>query len=148
MVDKQKVQEKKVLWKGSQWRIWMVLSIAYFLLFSYTGYLAFLTNNQYATNDKNFEIISESIGEQNAEGDIPLQKRFDGSGKEVSLTEGKAALVEDLLVRQAKNYESVNSLAAQSFNVVLGAILGFLSASWIRWGRSSKEPKREGNNDV
>lgn len=48
---------------------------------------------------------------------------------QIHLTDVKKIYAHDLVKREAESFSNVNSLATQSFTIVLGALLGFLSAS-------------------
>jgi hypothetical protein len=104
------VQEQTVNVKS-----WALVLISYFVLLSVTSYIAFFQS------------------EYNPAGLL--------SEEDVALLENEATkdLVKDALEKDSSAYAKRRELASQSFNVVLGAILGFLSASAAnRIGRTKK----------
>jgi hypothetical protein len=84
--------------------MWSGLLVVYLILFATTGYLAF------ARDDKNpaFERREQIAGIQDA---------------------ATRTLVLESLQRENSEHSKRQDFASQSFNVVLGALLGFLSAS-------------------
>ncbi|MCI5128143.1 MAG: hypothetical protein D3907_06495 [Candidatus Electrothrix sp. AUS3] len=85
---------------------WFVVLFIYIFLFVGTGYLTFFYNNEYATNQENMLKITKDYGDQ---------KKYE--------------LVQKWIERDNVNYNDVNKIASQAFNVVLGAILAFLAAT-------------------
>jgi hypothetical protein len=78
-------------------------------LFFVGGYITFINNNRFATSPEN---IAKII----VEYDHPE----------------KIKLVEELLEEDANTYEEENNIGSQAFNVVLGAIVSFLSTTLTR----------------
>jgi hypothetical protein len=87
-------------------RIWYTVLSTYIVLFLITGYITFVTNNNFATDPAN---ITKITGEYD--------------------TEEKFQLVKELLEEDATTYQNENNTGSQSFNVVLGAIVSFLSTT-------------------
>ncbi len=85
--------------------IWYVVLIMYMTLLGSTAYITFFDNNGFASQEKTMQKLAQIT------------------------TEGQLALFEELHENEVKSMEQINSLATQSFNVVLGAMLGFLSAT-------------------
>ncbi|MCI5224766.1 MAG: hypothetical protein D3924_19390 [Candidatus Electrothrix sp. AR4] len=77
----------------------------YAILLGSTAYITFFDNNGFASNEQNMEKL------------------------DMIETPEQLVLFEELLAMETSSMGSVNSLATQSFNVVLGALLGFLSAT-------------------
>jgi hypothetical protein len=77
----------------------------YLILIGSTAYITFFDNNGFASHESNISYLKEL-----------------GPGDELDLFK---ELVDD----EVKSIDAINSLATQSFNVVLGALLGFLSAT-------------------
>ena len=108
--------------RGSITSLWIVILVVYLALFASTGYLAFLGGeyNPALGNPSNY---TEGFGSFGQKGDDYL------------------AFVIETLKKEGQIYEQKRELASQSFNVVLGAILGFLSASAaIVAGRPRRQP--------
>ena len=102
--------------------LWVVILVVYILLFGGTGYVAFLVG-------------AYNPGLENPLYDVEDVATF-GEQKDAYLE-----FVIETLKQDSKIYEEQRHLASQSFNVVLGAILGFLSASAaIAVGRRRKQP--------
>ena len=120
MVDKPHSESEENLAQGQDGRleftnVWGVLLVVYLILFSATAYLAFLNVETVKPEDyQKYELIQDS--------DI----------KKVAI---KILEVED------KERSKRHLLATQSFYVVLGALLGFLSASVAPLLRRKKEAK-------
>ena len=102
--------------------LWIVILIVYMVLFASTGYVAFFTGEFNPAFDfsEEFAPSTEYFGDK--QGDY-------------------VSFVIDSLKQDGQMYEQKRKLASQSFNVVLGAILGFLSASAaIVVGRQRQQP--------
>ncbi|WP_157726413.1 hypothetical protein [Imhoffiella purpurea] len=94
--------------------VWSGILIVYLALFCSTGYVAF---------------FAEEWNPAVNYGEIPAKTKD---------PETKALILEELK-RDSEIYKKRRELAAQSFNVVLGALLGFLSASATSvFGRKEK----------
>ncbi len=85
---------------------WYILLAMYMALFAFTGHITFFTNNEYSTSPENM---------------VKFRTTFE--------TPRQFQLFEDLITSESSNFEGVNELASQSFNVVLGALLGFLATT-------------------
>lgn len=198
---------------SSKGMIWGAVSVLYLSLLLYTGYYTFLSNNEFATDERKLKIVLGNIGYNDAEKAnivnhletllapgkrseiddavrqlksnlmeilgqhkepelIPtIQQLFsapehslfeesqidaiiglylnyqkerdlaqeDLKGKlwftdvdgetQVHLNDLKINYAHELVKREAESFNNVNNLATQSFTIVLGALLGFLSAS-------------------
>ncbi len=102
--------------------LWVAILFVYMLLFGSTGYVAFVT------------------GEYNPGLDNPLYST-EGVATFGDKKDDYLAFVIETLKQEIESYDEKRALAAQSFHVVLGAILGFLSASAaIVVGRQGKQP--------
>ena len=94
--------------------LWAGILVVYMFLFLGTGYVAFLSREYNPALDIKADYISE-------------------------LKDNTTRLfIIDTLKQEAQSYQKKRELASQSFNVVLGALLGFLSASAVSvFGRRS-----------
>jgi hypothetical protein len=86
--------------------LWVAILVTYLLLFGVSGYLAFFQEPYNPANNPSQSALKL------IEGD-PVAKPI--------ILEG--------LKKEGEAFQARKNLAGQSFNVVLGAILGFLSAS-------------------
>jgi len=84
---------------------WYVVLCLYLNLLIYTGWITFGSNNVYATTP---DILSKL-------DQVSTPVMFD--------------VFADGLRHEAENFEEINQLASQSFNVVLGAVLGYLAVT-------------------
>jgi hypothetical protein len=98
-----KVEVNKMFKRNTLW--WAILAV-YLLLFASTGYLAFLRR------DVN-----------------PVLRDGSGGLAQQIPDEETRTFVMNALQDEATEHEKKDSLVLQSFNVVLGSLLGFLSAS-------------------
>jgi len=87
-------------------KTWYAILTTYMTLFFVTGYINFFSNNYFATTPENIAKITDYY-------DSPEKMKF----------------VEELLQDDAETYQDENSIASQAFNVVLGSIVSFLSAT-------------------
>lgn len=87
-------------------KTWYAILTTYMILFFVTGYINFFSNNYFATTPENIAKITDYY-------DSPEKMKF----------------VEELLQDDAETYQDENSIASQAFNVVLGSIVSFLSAT-------------------
>ena len=85
--------------------IWAGILAIYLLLFTATGYVAFFSKEFNPALDLKPEYVA-SLEDQDTK-----------------------SFVIDTLKQEAATYQKKRELASQSFNVVMGALLGFLSAS-------------------
>lgn len=122
------VNEKKDIVKETSWlkkkpgrsswgeiRMWWAVMIIYLSIFSYVGYIAFWPmdfNDPENTVKKYLTILKEYQAE---------------NGK----TEGDTLnlAMEELMKKAEESANDMQQLASQSFNIVLGAFLAFLSAT-------------------
>jgi hypothetical protein len=91
--------------------VWIGILAAYALLFSVTGYIAFFQepyNPAANPSDRALKLIEQEVFREH--------------------------LVESLK-QEGEAFKARKDLAAQSFNVVLGSLLGFLSASAVQFSR-------------
>ncbi|MFO7032350.1 hypothetical protein B9T07_21025 [Limnospira fusiformis CCALA 023] len=87
-------------------KTWYAILTTYMILFFVTGYINFFSNNYFATNP---EIIDK------------ITRDSDSSEK--------MNWVAELLLEDAQTYQDENNIASQSFNIVLGSIVSFFSAT-------------------
>lgn len=107
-------------------RVWGVVMLVYILVFSYTGYIAFWPmafNDPDNTVKKYLEII-----------DAYEEKRITDVQHDFKPT------MEELMKKSEAEANSMQQLASQSFNIVLGAFLAFLSAT-VTMIFQSKDPE-------
>lgn len=90
---------------GISSKVWGGILLVYLILFVATGYVAFF------------------VKEYNPAIDLKPSVYADIEDPETK------ALIIDTLKQEADTHQKKRELASQSFNVVLGALLGFLSAS-------------------
>jgi uncharacterized transporter YbjL len=93
-----------------RWQPWWVLLTAYLILFLVTGYIAFIAKDP----------------------DIPLMQRVNTVTAGMTDAPTKAAMM-DIYKQEENEHETKAEMAAQAFHIVLGSILGFLSASAVAW---------------
>jgi predicted PurR-regulated permease PerM len=87
---------------------WYTVLITYMTLFFVMGYITFFHNNDFATHPENFDKIIRD---------------YDRPDKQL--------LVKKLLQDDANTFADQNTISSQAFNVVLGAIVSFLSSTLI-----------------
>ncbi|MFY9317023.1 MAG: hypothetical protein WAO95_15875 [Burkholderiales bacterium] len=95
--------------------VWVGILFAYATLFSVTGYIAFFQEPYNPAANPNREVVTLLDKE-------PTREHF-----------------LDALKQESAAFKARKDLAAQSFNVVLGALLGFLSASAVQAGTRRDE---------
>ncbi|HKP71365.1 MAG TPA: hypothetical protein VJT82_00410, partial [Pyrinomonadaceae bacterium] len=98
-----KVAEMKVSLRG---RLWWAILLVYLALFTATGYVAFFGRNVNPALDHTSDSFALSITD-----------------------EASRAFIIDVLKDEAAEHKKKEALGQQSFNIVLGSLLGFLSAS-------------------
>ena len=109
-----KVAEMKVSLRG---RLWWAILLVYLALFAATGYVAFFGRNVNPALDHSSDSFALSITD-----------------------EASRAFIIDVLKDEAAEHKKKEALGQQSFNIVLGSLLGFLSASAVSHiSASSKE---------
>ncbi len=91
--------------------LWAIILFVYLLLFTGTGYIAFLAEEFNPATSVNPEFFTQGA-------DLLGEKK-----------ERYLELVLNAIQQESSNFAERRKLASQSFNVVLGALLGFLSAS-------------------
>lgn len=84
---------------------WYVVLCLYLNLLIYTGWITFGSNNVYATTPDILTKLDQ----------VSTPQMFD--------------VFSAGLKHEAENFEEINQLASQSFNVVLGAVLGYLAVT-------------------
>jgi hypothetical protein len=95
--------------------VWYIVLFMYMVLVGSTSYITFFYNNGYAAQDEHIKKMEMC--------ETPDQLKF----------------FTELLEIEIKSMNNINALASQSFNVVLGALLGFLSASATMMSGKKKE---------
>ena len=102
--------------KFKNFKIWMVVLLVYITLFGYIGYIAFWPmafNNPEETVEKYYKIIDKYA--------MKIETEDDKIHFRSTITE---------LVKESESEaDDMQQLASQSFNIVLGAFLAFLSAT-------------------
>ncbi|VXD14939.1 hypothetical protein PL8927_330065 [Planktothrix serta PCC 8927] len=84
---------------------WYTILVIYSILLSFTGGVTFFYNNAFASREEHIK-------------NLDLMK-----------TSEQLDVYQELLEVEIQNMENVNNIANQSFNVILGSLLGFLSAT-------------------
>lgn len=99
-------------------QIWVLILVIYSLLLVFIGYIAFW--------DQDFNRPEYTIGRY-----IKVLNEYkQQSDIEVSLSRDEvASIVSEIMSKNADNSIDLQQLATQSFNIVLGALLAFLSGS-------------------
>ncbi|EDZ92404.1 MAG: hypothetical protein P5702_11595 [Limnospira sp. PMC 1291.21] len=87
-------------------KTWYAILTTYMILFFATGYINFFSNNYFAKTPENVAQITRDY-------DSPKKMNW----------------VAELLLEDAQTYQDENNIASQSFNIVLGSIVSFLSAT-------------------
>lgn len=82
-----------------------VVLIMYLILLGSTAYVTFFDNNGFASRQDTAQKLAQITNED------------------------QLAFFNEIHENEVQNMEQINALATQSFNVVLGALLGFLSAT-------------------
>ncbi len=114
-------------------RMWATVMVIYMMIFGYIGYIAFWPmafNDPDNTVKKYLSILEEFQTKHSAEGADTLK-----------------LAIEELMKKADESSNDMQQLASQSFNIVLGALLAFLSATvtTIFQGINRKnEPLNEG----
>jgi hypothetical protein len=85
--------------------VWYIVLSVYTILLSFTGGVTFFYNNGFASQEENIQNLNRMETEEQLE------------------------LYTNLLKTEVNNMKNLNNIANQSFNVVLGSLLGFLSAT-------------------
>jgi hypothetical protein len=77
----------------------------YALLLTSTGFVTFFYNNNFSSRSEHIEQLDQIN------------------------TERELQIYEEMILAEVQNIKEVNNIANQAFNVVLGSLLGFLSAT-------------------
>lgn len=101
--------------------VWYIILVIYTILLSFTGGVTFFYNNTFGSREENIKNLDSMK------------------------TSEQLATYKKLLEFEIKNMENVNNIANQSFNVILGSLLGFLSATLTTL--SSKDDKISDSHD-
>jgi len=110
--------------------MWTVILTIYVGLLASVGYVAFWEQDF----NKQEKVVDAYI--------TILAKHKQAGGSQ-NLTEDElTVLIKELIVRQADTAGDIQDLASQSFNIILGAILAFLSASATMIFRNSDDEER------
>ncbi|HEX8455889.1 MAG TPA: hypothetical protein VF656_01105 [Pyrinomonadaceae bacterium] len=112
-VTEAKVPEMNVTTRSKLW--WAILAV-YLALFVGTGYIAFFNRDVNPALNRLTDTYAASIT------DVPSK-----------------ALIIDTLKDEAAEHKKKEALGQQSFNIVLGSLLGFLSASAVSHIGANKE---------
>lgn len=111
------VQEEPVIKKNrfKNFKIWAIVLFVYMSIFGYIGYIAFWPmafNDPEETVAKYYTIVDKHT------------KQLDDTDKEVF-----RSTITELIKESESEADDMQQLASQSFNIVLGAFLAFLSAT-------------------
>jgi len=91
-----------------RWQPWWALLAVYLTLFLVIGYIAFIAKDP----------------------DIPLMERVNTVTAGTTDAQTKAAII-DIYKQEENEHETKAEIAAQGFHIVLGSLIGFLSASAV-----------------
>ena len=134
-------------WTNKQ--LWLVLLFMYIYLLSGVGYIAFW-NQDFNNTDKllsQYEVLRtkhiEVLKKVYADSNSDLHNHFDDDGFNTMLTNSMKSTI--------NSAGDLQELASQSFNIILGAVLAFLSATATMvfqnsFKRNEKETKDEEKN--
>lgn len=103
--DKTSSQTSKKVTKKT---LWVLIVLTYTILLSFTGGVTFFYNNGFNSREENLKNL------------------------ELMKSPEQFNVYKRLLKMETENMKSINNIANQSFNVVLGSLLGFLSATLTR----------------
>lgn len=92
----------------SRLKLWTGILAVYFILLASTGYVAFLGRDHSPALDQGPGRMAASLSDERTR-----------------------SVVMNALEQESAEYERRTALAHQAFNVILGALLGFLSASAV-----------------
>lgn len=107
---------------------WIILGF-YLIVLAFTGITTFSVNNEYATDRPRGLFDDPSTDSRN------------NMRKVLSVQDIESFhLFQELLEIELFNVEEVNDLSAQSFTIVLGALLGFLAATANTLSKDRKHP--------
>ncbi|HBR00291.1 hypothetical protein [Roseofilum sp. Belize Diploria] len=84
---------------------WYLILSIYALLLTSTGFVTFFYNNNFSLRNEHIEQLAQI---KNSE---------------------ELQIYEEMILAEVQNIKDVNNIANQAFNVVLGSLLGFLSAT-------------------
>ncbi|MDJ1174640.1 hypothetical protein [Roseofilum capinflatum] len=85
--------------------IWYTILSIYAILLTFTGFVTFFYNNGFASRQEHIEQL------------------------DLITTPEELDLYTQMIASEVQNIEAINNMANQAFNVVLGSLLGFLSAT-------------------
>lgn len=85
--------------------IWYVILSIYALLLTFTGFVTFFHNNGFASRKEHIAQL------------------------DLIATPEELEIYTQMIESEIQNIEAINTMANQAFNVVLGSLLGFLSAT-------------------
>jgi predicted PurR-regulated permease PerM len=108
---------------------WAVLGV-YLLIFGYVGYIAFwpMAFNDPDNTVKKYLAILEEYQAKNKTAEEPATLKM---------------AMEELMKKAEESAQDMQQLASQSFNIVLGAFLAFLSATVTTVFQRAREPNKE-----
>jgi hypothetical protein len=104
-ITEAKVPEMNV---STRSKLWWAILIVYLMLFVGTGYIAFFNRDENPALNRSTDSYALSITDETAK-----------------------AFIIDVLKDEAAEHKKKEALGQQSFNIVLGSLLGFLSASAV-----------------
>lgn len=97
-------------------KIWAFVMLVYILIFGYIGYIAFWP-------------MSFNDPEQNIEKYFSIIQKYSDVMSDNQNEDVLKTTINDLVKKAEESANDIQQLASQSFNIVLGAFLAFLSAT-------------------
>jgi predicted PurR-regulated permease PerM len=131
MTEEKRIRPSKPVFGGLM--MWSAVMLVYILIFSYVGRIAFWPmdfNDPENTVKKYLDILEEHQAKNGNDQNIDTLK----------------LAIEELMKKAEESANDMQQLASQSFNIVLGAFLAFLSATvtMVFQGSSrNKEPDQD-----
>lgn len=110
-------------------RVWFIVLLVYVGVFGSTGYIAFWPQS--------FNDPEESINKY-----IVIVDEYERNNKDSEIHNYRP-MMEDLMKKSDEASGDMQELASQSFNIVLGAFLAFLSATVTMIFQNSSNQKKE-----
>ncbi|WP_196140700.1 hypothetical protein [Aliikangiella sp. G2MR2-5] len=135
--EKQPVSGESSILDTGKFRIWGIITLVYMFVFGYTGYVAFWPmsfNDPDNTVGKYVKILEEYEKSRAAQG---------GRGGH-----DFKPIMDEMIKESEASAMDMQQLASQSFNIVLGSFLAFLSSTitmlFQSKGKVDEEPKADG----
>lgn len=127
-------EERSVGYKAMT--MWTLVLLIYVFLLASIGYIAFW--------DQDFNKAENTVGSY--VGILSGYQQEEAQGGNLS-TEDTALIIQEMMKKGADSAGDLQELASQSFNIVLGAILAFLSASATMVFQQINSIRRTGKSD-